>query len=68
MGRPKLDRTILQARVNSDTSDKLKQMALELGFQWGDDGNTGKLLDAIAKIPINHLKQALEALPPAKNP
>lgn len=56
MGRPKLDRTVLQARVNSDTPEKLKQMALELGFQWGDDGNTGAFLDAIATVPVEKIR------------
>ena len=59
MGRPKLDRTVIQARVNLDTPEKLKQMALLLGFQWGDDGNTGKLLDAIAEIPAQKLEKLL---------
>jgi hypothetical protein len=60
MGRTKLDRTVIQARVNSDTPEKLKQMALLLGFQWGAEGNTGKFLDAIAKIPIDHLKLLIQ--------
>jgi hypothetical protein len=52
MGRPKLNRTVLQARVNPDTPEKLKQMALELGFQWGTEGNTGAFLDAITlRVP-----------------
>lgn len=59
MGRPKLERVVLQARVNTDTPDKLKQMALELGFQWGANGNTGKLLDAIAQIPASEIKHLL---------
>lgn len=57
MGRPKLDRTVLQARVDPDTPDKLKQMALKLGYQWGAEGNTGKFLDAIAKIPIDKIRE-----------
>ena len=52
MGRPKLNREVLQARVDPATIGKLKQMALELGFQWEDDGNTGALLDAIALVPV----------------
>ncbi|MGL5941740.1 MAG: hypothetical protein ACRC2S_15430 [Waterburya sp.] len=56
MGRPKLERVILQARVNQDTPEKLKQMALDLGFQWGANGNTGKFLDAIAAIPTEKIK------------
>ncbi len=59
MGRPKLDRTVLQARVASDTPDKLKAMALELGYQYGADGNTGKFLDAIASVPVEELKKLL---------
>lgn len=57
MGRPRLNREILQARVDPATKEKLKQMALELGYQWGDDGNTGALLDALALIPVEKLKQ-----------
>ncbi len=57
MGRPKLERTVLQARVNPDTPEKLKQMALKLGYQWGADGNTGALLDAIAAIPIDKIQK-----------
>lgn len=56
MGRPKLSRESLQARVNPETIPKLKQMALELGFQWGDDGNTGAFLDAIALLPVEKIK------------
>ena len=59
MGRPKLNREVLQARVDPATIGKLKQMALELGYQWGDDGNTGALLDAIALVPVEKLKQLL---------
>jgi hypothetical protein len=57
MGRPKLDRTVLQVRVDPDTPDKLKQMSLKLGFQWGDQGNTGKFLDAISSLPAEKIKQ-----------
>ena len=59
MGRPKLNRTALQARVERNTPDKLKQMALELGFQWGDSGNTGALLDAIAQMPIDKIRNLI---------
>ena len=59
MGRPKLDRTILQARVALDTPAKLKQMALKLGFQWGAEGNTGKLLDAIAQLTHEQIQELL---------
>lgn len=60
MGRPKLDRVILQVRVSSETPKELKKMALKLGYQWGADGNTGQLLDAIAQIPVEKLKELLE--------
>ena len=56
MGRPKLNRTVLQARVNFDTPERLKQMALILGYQWGAEGNTGKFLDAIAKLPTDKIE------------
>ncbi len=59
MGRPKLDRTVLQARVAADTPDKLKAMALKLGYQYGADGNTGKFLDAIASLPVEKLRELL---------
>ncbi len=59
MGRPKLDRIVLQARVAKDTPDKLKAMALELGYQYGADGNTGKLLDAIASVPVEEIEKLL---------
>lgn len=48
MGRKKLDRDSLHARVAPDTSDRLKQIAFNLGFVYGDEGSTGQLLDAIA--------------------
>lgn len=64
MGRTKLNRTVLQARVDSDTSDKLKQMALSLGFQWGEEGNTGAFLDAIAAIPVEKIKQFMSSSDP----
>lgn len=60
MGRPKLDRTVLQARVAASTPDKLKAMALKLGYQYGADGNTGKFLDALAQIPVEELEQLLK--------
>ena len=59
MGRPKLERTVLQARVAMNTPDKLKAMALELGYQYGADGNTGKFLDAIASVPVDKLRELL---------
>jgi hypothetical protein len=60
VGRPKLNRTVLQARVNLDTPEKLKQMALGLGFQWGAEGNTGAFLDAIANLSTAKIKYLIE--------
>lgn len=48
VGRKKLNRESLHARVASDTADKLKQVALRLGYVYNDEGSTGQLLDAIA--------------------
>lgn len=59
MGRPKLERTVLQVRVEKDTPEQLKAMALKLGYQWGADGNTGQFLDAIAQIPVEKLEELL---------
>ncbi len=60
MGRPKLDRTRMPSvRVAPDTPDKLKAMALELGYQYGAGGNTGKLLDAIASLPVEEIRKLL---------
>ena len=55
MGRPKLDRVKLEVRVAKETPKLLKELALKHGFQWGAEGNTGKLLDAIAlgELTIN---------------
>ncbi len=55
IGRPKFDRVKLEVRVAKDTPKLLKELALKHGFQWGAEGNTGKLLDAIAsgELTIN---------------
>ncbi len=64
MGRRKLNRTSLHARVNPKTPEKLKAMAEDLGFTYTSntgkiEGSTGQLLDAISEssflIPV--LKQ-----------
>lgn len=47
-GRKKLDRTNLHARVAPETPDKLKEIALTLGYTYDGSGSTGQLLDAIA--------------------
>ncbi|MCC0178494.1 hypothetical protein I4641_16070 [Waterburya agarophytonicola K14] len=60
VGRPKLERDTLRVRVDPHTPNKLKKMALELGFQWGNNGNTGKFLDAIALLSVENVKKLLE--------
>jgi hypothetical protein len=49
VGRKKLDRTNLHARVASQTGDKLKEIASILGYVHAGEGSTGQLLDAIAE-------------------
>ena len=48
VGRKKLDRVSLHARVERGTVDKLKEVAQVLGYIYNDEGSTGQLLDAIA--------------------
>lgn len=48
MGRKKLDRDSLHARVAPQTAEKLKDIAFKLGYIHGGEGSTGQLLDAIA--------------------
>ena len=48
MGRPKLNRIKLEARVHKDTPKLLKKLALLHGYQYGGDGATGQFLDALA--------------------
>lgn len=57
VGRKKLNRTSLHARVNPQTINSLKDMAKELGLIYTNnagqiEGSTGKLLDVIAKCPF----------------
>lgn len=52
VGRKKLDRTNLHARVALGTGDKLKEIAQALGYIHGEEGSTGQLLDAIASGKI----------------
>ena len=47
-GRKKLNRASLHARVAPETADKLKEIALKLGYIYNNEGSTGQLLDAIA--------------------
>ncbi|WP_414756629.1 hypothetical protein [Anabaena sp. CCY 9910] len=48
VGRKKLDRTNIHARVDPKTADKLKEIAQKLGYIYNSEGSTGQLLDAIA--------------------
>lgn len=52
MGRKKLDRDSLHARVAPETPDKIKQIAFNLGFMYDGEGSIGQLLDAIASGEI----------------
>ncbi|WGV27063.1 hypothetical protein [Halotia branconii] len=51
-GRKKLNRESLHARVAPKTTEKLKQVALNLGYTYNNEGSTGQLLDAIASGEI----------------
>ena len=50
MPRPKNDRVQITLRVNPKTQKTLKRLAFYLGFVRAGQGETGKLLDAIAEI------------------
>jgi hypothetical protein len=58
MGRKKLDRDTLLARVAPTTAPKLKEIALKLGYVYNNDGSTGQLLDAIAEGQLILIKTA----------
>ncbi len=47
-----MNRDSLHARVAPETSEKLKEKALILGFVYDGEGSIGKLLDAIASEEI----------------
>ena len=52
MGRHRLGRVKLEARVDKHTPKLLKQLALKYGYQHGANGATGQFLDAIASGKI----------------
>ena len=52
MGRRKLERDSLHARVAPETAEKLKEIAEKLGYIYNHEGSTGQLLDAIASGEI----------------
>jgi hypothetical protein len=54
-GRKKLGKKQFMARVNPETPEKLKNLALQFGYQYGDGGATGEFLDAIASGEIEIL-------------
>lgn len=61
VGRKKLERTSLHARVAPNTTDKLKEIAEYFGYTYDGEGSTGQLLDAIASgklllLPSNQHK------------
>jgi hypothetical protein len=48
MARHKKNKKALNVRVNEPTPQKLKELAMSLGFSYGGEGHTGAFLDAIA--------------------
>jgi len=56
MGRKQLNRTNLHARVAPETPEKLKEIALNIGYVYNQEGSTGQLLDAIAQGEIILIK------------
>jgi hypothetical protein len=62
VGRKKLNRESLHARVAPETAEKLKEIAFKLGYIYDEQGSTGQLLDAIAteKIILIHKDRKLE--------
>ena len=52
MGRKKLERDSLHARVAPGTAEKLKKLAEMLGYVYANEGSIGQLLDAIANGEI----------------
>ncbi|MBW4506375.1 MAG: hypothetical protein KME64_07690 [Scytonematopsis contorta HA4267-MV1] len=51
-GRKKLNRALFGARVADDTPDKIKEIAIKLGYLYNGEGSPGQLLDAIASGDI----------------
>ncbi|MBW4680555.1 MAG: hypothetical protein KME19_10605 [Microcoleus vaginatus WJT46-NPBG5] len=47
-GRPRLERTVIMARVAPETPSALRREAIKLGFIHGKGAALGKLLDAWA--------------------
>ncbi len=60
MGRPKENRGQLQVRVDPKTPAKLKKIALNLGFLYAGNCNTGKFLDAIADLEPSQFRKLLK--------
>ena len=52
MGRKALDRDLKAFRLASGTSEKLKDLAKQLGYVFSGDGATGAFLDAIADAQV----------------
>jgi len=48
MARHKENKKTLNIRVDESTPQKLKELALSLGYNYGGKGHTGAFLDAIA--------------------
>lgn len=59
MGRKKLERDSLHARVAPGTAEKLKEIAQKLGYVYANEGSTGQLLDAIANSEIIRVSNSI---------
>lgn len=49
VGRKKLERKQMQARVAEDTPNKLHEIAAAMGYVYGSGASIGSFLDAIAQ-------------------
>jgi hypothetical protein len=63
MGRKKLDRTTVLARVDSGTSDKVKEIAAKLGYIYDGEGSISQVLDAIALGELILIQRAKNLTP-----
>ncbi len=48
----KKDRTVILARVDSQTQDTIKSIAKSLGYVYAAEGSIGKFLDGIANEEV----------------
>jgi hypothetical protein len=57
-GRKKLNRALFGARVAEETPEKIKEIAIQLGYLYNGEGSPGQLLDAIASGDIILIQRA----------